>query len=149
MMAPRSGLWYGFVCGRSQQAEAAIDDLLYLENLNTVKGKTRISGTITSSLNSGLKVDGMKIKFIGPTRTYETKTNKDGVFEIYDLPPGKYFVEPDMPAGWRIDPFELVTSPNVAWDQNGQPELKTPRQVAVVLEANKHASVDMHFIDNK
>lgn len=30
-------------------------------------------------------------------KTYETKTDENGVFEIYDLPPGKYFIEPEMP----------------------------------------------------
>lgn len=28
----------------------------------------------------------------------------------------------------------------------GQPEMKTPRQVAIVLEANKHAGVDIEFV---
>jgi hypothetical protein len=39
-------LWFAFTCGRSRGVGAAIDDLLYLENLTKVQGRTRISGTI-------------------------------------------------------------------------------------------------------
>ena len=51
-----------------------------------------------------IDVEGKRIKIIGKDKTYEAKTDKDGIFEIYDLPPGKYFVEPEMPAGWKINP---------------------------------------------
>ena len=40
------GLWFAFGCGRSRGIAGATDDLLYLENLKKVKGKTRISGTL-------------------------------------------------------------------------------------------------------
>jgi len=146
-MAPREpGLWFAFVCGRSIEAEGAMVDLLYLENLSKVQGKTRISGTIGRGVKPASDVDGMRIKFIGPTETYETKTNKDGVFEIYDLPPGKYVVEPEIPPGWKILPFSLEPSPSVVRDRHGEPEMKTPQQVAIVLEANKHAEIDIDFV---
>jgi hypothetical protein len=65
-----------------------------LENMSKRRGKTRISGSIGGGFNyPEIDVDGKKIKIIGANKTYETKTDKDGIFEIYDLPPGKYFVE--------------------------------------------------------
>jgi len=143
------GLWFAFGCGRSSGLPGATDDLLYLENLKKVRGKTRISGTLGGWENPDLDVAGKKVKVIGPKKTYETKTDKDGVFEIYDLPPGKYFVEPEMPAGWKINPYYLRYSPSVVGNEIEQPELKTPRQVAVMLEPKKHAGVDIVFaIDN-
>ena len=143
------GLWFAFACGRSTGLGGATDDLLYLENLKKVRGKTRISGTIGGWQNPDLDVAGKKIKIIGPKKTYETKTDKDGVFEIYDLPPGKYFVEPEMPAGWKIDPSWLRYSASVVRNDYDQPELKSPKQVAVMLEPKKHAGVDISFtIDN-
>lgn len=143
-------LWYAGGCGRSAGLGGATDDLLYLENMAKVRGKTRISGTIGASWpNSDVDVEGKKIKIIGPKKTYETKTNKDGVFEIYDLPPGKYFVEPETPKGWKIDRSWLEYSPSIVRDDLDEPKLKTSRQVAIMLEPKKHAGVDIAFaIDN-
>jgi len=144
-----AGLWFAFGCGRSTGLRGATDDLLYLENMAKVRGKTRISGTIGGWQNPDIDVAGKKIKIIGPNKTYETKTDEHGVFEIYDLPPGKYFVEPEMPVGWKIDPYWLRYSASVVGSEYGQPELKSPKQVAVILEGKKHAGVDIAFtIDN-
>lgn len=143
------GLWYAFGCGRSTGLGGATDDLLYLENITKRRGKTRISGTIGGWQNPDLDVEGKKIKIIGSKKTYETKTDKDGVFEIYGLPPGKYFVEPEMPVGWKIHPYWLRYSPSVIGNDIRQPELKSPKQVAIKLEPKKHAGVDIVFtVDN-
>ena len=108
------GLWFGFGCGRSSRVSGATEDLLYLENISKVRGKTRISGTIGGGFAyPDMDVDGKKIKIIGPNKIYRTKTDKDGVFEIYGLPAGKYFIEPELPAGWRIDPYWLRYSESV------------------------------------
>jgi hypothetical protein len=140
------GLWFAFGCGRSRGLGGATEDLLYLENISKLRGKTRISGTIGGGFAfPDIDVEGKKIKIIGPKKTYETKTNEEGVFEIYDLPPGKYFVEPEMPAGWKIDPYWLTRSENVVTDESGRPEMKSPKRVALMLEPKKHASVDIVF----
>jgi hypothetical protein len=142
--------WYVSFCGRSRGVAAATDDLLYLENLKKVRGKTRISGTIGGGWQyPDLEVEGKKIKIIGPKKTYETKNDKNGVFEIYDLPPGKYFIEPEIPAGWKIDPSWLRYSSSVVTDDYGEPEIKSLKQVAVMLEPKKHAGVNIAFtVDN-
>jgi hypothetical protein len=139
-----AGLWFGFGCGRSRGLEHATEDLLYLENIAKVRGKTRISGTLGGGFAyPDIDINGKKIKIVGPKKTYVTKTDKDGIFDIYDLPPGKYFVEPEIPAGWKIDPYWLKYSQSVAGDDLGRPEMKSPRQVAVMLEPKQHASVDI------
>jgi len=43
-----AGLWFAFTCGRVSGVENAAEDLLYLENLSKVRGKTRISGSLHS-----------------------------------------------------------------------------------------------------
>jgi hypothetical protein len=140
------GLWFGFGCGRSTELSWAAEDLLYLENISKVRGKTRISGRIGGGYDyPNMDVDRKKIKIIGPNKTYETMTGKDGVFEIYGLPPGKYFVEPEMPPGWKIDPRYFIQSQSIVKDEAGQPEMKSPKQVAVVLEPKKHASLNIVF----
>ena len=81
-----AGLWIALGCGRSSGLSGATEDLLYLENLSKLRGKTRISGSIRGDYAyPGIDVAGKKIKIIGPKKTYQTKTDKDGVFEIYDL----------------------------------------------------------------
>lgn len=109
---PEKELWYASECGRSRGLEGASDDLLYLENMNKLRGKTRISSRLGGWKNPNLDIEGKVIKIIGPTKTYETKTNKDGVFEIYDLPPGKYAIQPEIDEGWKIDAYYLRYSPS-------------------------------------
>lgn len=141
-----ANLWFGFGCGRSTELEGATEDLLYLENISKVRGKTRISGTLGGGFKyPDIDVDGKKIKIIGPKKTYVTKTDKNGVFEIYGLPPGKYFIEPEIPAGWKIDPSWLRYSQNIVADESGQPEMRSSKQFAVMLEPKQHASVDIAF----
>ena len=139
------GLWFGFGCGRSAGLGGATEDLLYLENMKRLRGKTRVSGMLGRWQDLDLPVEGRKVRFIGPKKTYETKTNADGVFEIYDLPPGKYFVETDIPRGWKIDPLWLRYSPSVVMEGFDKPELRSRKQVAIMLEPKKHASVDIDF----
>lgn len=143
------GLWFAFGCGRSGGLSVVTDDLLYLESIKKVRGKTRISGTIGGWQNPDIDVEGKRIKIIGSKKTYVTKTDKDGVFEIYGLPPGKYFVEPEIPPGWKIDSYWLKFSPSVAEFEYWKPELKSPKQVEIVLEPKKHAGVNIVFeLDN-
>ena len=142
----KPGLWLVSYCGRSTELDGAGEDLLYLEKMTKVRGKTRISGSIGGGYDfEDLDVDRKKIKIIGPNKTYETKTNKDGVFEIYGLPPGKYFVEPETPSGWKMDPDYLMRSLSVVQNESGQPEMKSPKQVAITLGPKKHASVTFVF----
>lgn len=139
------GLWFAVGCSRSSELDDATDDLLYLENMSKFRGKTRISGTLGGWMNPDLDVAGKTVRIIGPKKTYQTKTDKHGVFEIYDLPPGKYFIEPEIAPGWIIDPTWLRHSPSVVRDEFDRVELRTPRQVPIILEPGKHAGVDISF----
>jgi len=111
-------LWYADSCGRSQPLpnqttryiQDAANDLLYLDKMTEVRGRTRISGTLISyqwSIARGgadfKKVAAAKVQIIGDGRSYEAITNEDGVYEIYDLPVGTYVVKPVVKQGWKID----------------------------------------------
>jgi Carboxypeptidase regulatory-like domain len=114
-----------------------------------VGGKTRISGTIRSyqwSIAKGSadiqKVVRTKVQIIGNGQTFEAVTNEDGVYEIYDLPPGTYTVRPEVPKGWKIDeqsPFGGFGSGRREDDQRSQ----------VPLQARRQAYFDFFFqVDN-
>ena len=132
--------WLAFTCGRSGGVDGS--DFLYLDNMRKVKGKTRIAGSLDARSNSDVNLDGKTVKIIGPKKVYETKTNKNGVFEIYDLPPGKYVVEPEIPKGWKIDPVYGRYSLDVPYEEYLRRERAWKKRVELTLEPKKHAEVE-------
>lgn len=105
----KSKQWGTQACDRNTLVEHAADDLLYLQGLPASAQKTRISGKLTryegdpAGDHTRVKsITGAKVKITGEQRTYEVYTDKDGVYEIYGLPPGKYVVEPEPLPGLSI-----------------------------------------------
>jgi hypothetical protein len=144
----RSKKWLGFGCGRSNDLQSAADDTLYLNKLDKVRGKTRLSGTIGFDVVVGLSVGGRLLRVGGGKKTYEVRTDVNGVYEIYDLPPGRYTVEPEVPAGWKVNGYRLGYSSGFAGDGGDDPR-RSPARIPVLIEAGKHAGLDIHFdIDN-
>ena len=136
--------WMAGTCGRSKPVDYAGDDLLYLNKLDKVRNKTRISGTLQFRYETGESLAGRKIRIIGTKRTEEIKTDDNGVFEIYDLPAGRYFVEPEIPKGWKLARFWFANS---SVDPNSKEG--SLQKVPIILEANKHAGLDIMLdIDN-
>lgn len=135
-----SKLWYVYGNDRSQRLSYAADDLLYFNKLDAVRGKTRVSGTLDRD-NDEPDVVGRKIWLMGNDRVYETKTDKDGVYEFYDLPPGRYVLQPELPAGWRIDREPIGTT--TISDKKRQIRNK---QVVFTLKPRQHAAIDMSFV---
>lgn len=122
------GMWHGPVCSRSGRANQAASDLLYLDHMEEMRGKTRISGMVDFRHTDSVNVAGMKIRITGAKDSYELRTDANGVFEIYDVPPGKYTVEAETPKGWK--PAD---------------EQKIPIEVL----AQKHVDLKLYFeIDN-
>ncbi|HEY0082862.1 MAG TPA: hypothetical protein VGB61_08740 [Pyrinomonadaceae bacterium] len=137
-------IWYGSGCGRSGGLDGVADDLLYLNKLERVRGKSRLSGTIRLNEEETLGVEGKWVRITGAGKTREVKTDKNGVYEIYDLPAGQYRVEVETPPGWKARAFyemSLDSLPRIGED--------APKGEFVTLEAKKHTAFDVHFeIDN-
>jgi hypothetical protein len=103
-------LWEIFICSRSQFKKAANADLYYLENMKKYQGKTRIAGTLTKYIRPSFKgekssfefLSGININISGEGKNINLKTDKNGVYEIYDLPPGKYIITPDKINGFKF-----------------------------------------------
>ncbi|MCM3873819.1 MAG: carboxypeptidase-like regulatory domain-containing protein [Pyrinomonadaceae bacterium] len=105
----KSKSWGIRACDRSTRIENAADDLLYLQALPASAEKTRIAGTLSHYEDDPVKgftrvknIMGAKVKLTGANKTYETYTDKNGVYEIYDLPPGKYVIDPEIPPGLKV-----------------------------------------------
>ncbi|HEY0429512.1 MAG TPA: hypothetical protein VGC76_17160 [Pyrinomonadaceae bacterium] len=107
---PKNNLWTAGTCSRSNAAKYAAADLLYLEKLGKVKGQTRLSGALTQIFESAVKGEesdykllaGRKILVSGNGKNIELKTDENGVYEIYDLPAGKYKITPEKIAGYQF-----------------------------------------------
>lgn len=131
-------LWYEYGLGRSASMEGAAEDLLYLNKLDKVRGRTRISGNLDVE-DDGLSLEGQRIRIIGKNKTYVATTNKNGVYELYDVPPGRYVLEPDLQHGWKVDELYVMrTSKGLGW----RVPLNVAR-VAFTLRPRKHFGVDL------
>jgi hypothetical protein len=138
-----SKLWY-LGQGRSAESSTAGNDLLYLNNLENVRGKTRVSGTLDADFPAAGK--NVRIvrenKTFGKNKTFQTTTDEHGVYEVYGLPPGKYLIAPEMPYSWIIDREDSF--PTVSERPTHSKLYK-----AFTLRAKRHAVIDFAFkIDN-
>lgn len=138
---PSAGrLWGVSVCGRSAVVDRATEDLLYLDKMDQVQGKTRVSGKYGKSFYAkDVNVAGRKIRIVSDANAYETTTDENGIFEIYDLPPGNYRLEPEIQSGLIIDRRRLRSSSDVLFDQS------TDTYLAFTLNPKKHVSIEFGF----
>lgn len=125
-------IWYAITCGRSGGLKYVADDLLYLDKLERVRGKSRLAGTFIFNGSDELSVEKRGIRITGAGKTYELKTDKHGAYEIYDLPAGQYIVEPEIPQGWKLNEYFHRRE-------------KSSEKISVTIEAKKHAELDFYF----
>lgn len=111
----KNELWEVYICSRSQFKEAASADLYYLENIKRYQGKTRISGTLSKRIRPsfiGEKgslefLSGVNVNINSKGKIINLKTDKNGVYEIYGLAPGKYTISPDKISGFKFSGAEF------------------------------------------
>lgn len=130
--------WFVWGCGRSKDLSKAADDLLYLSYLDKRRGRTRISGTYRDAEDSSVLYEGRKIRVIGNKKIYIATTDKNGVYELYDAPPGTYLLEPELPFGWRVEQFGLTRSPKRS-ELNRAPS----NRVSFTLRPKKHFGINI------
>lgn len=149
------GNWNASICGSSAALDLAADDLLYLENVERVRGKTRLSGTLsfyeapTVQGQQGTRrtLAGKKVRVMGEKETYELVTNQDGVYEIYDLPAGRYKIEPEIPSGLRIDTFfASKVTPNKQLIGSVRSKRET---FEIMVQGGKHSYFDFTYGDDR
>ena len=143
------GSWSVPPCSHSLGSAAPLgDDLLFLHKLPKSAIGTRLSGEVElyegSAKEAFRRVGGapnVSVKISGPKgSTVQTKTNRDGAYEVYNLPPGKYSVSITVPKGWRIDfPVSAGLPPR---RNRTEAELASRDETAVELLRNGGVSVD-------
>ncbi len=129
---------YSFsICSRSGRLNTVTSDLKYLDNRRVLAGKTRLSGTIAAwGENISLpSVSGLTVRVSGSKFQQELKTNQDGFFEIWDIPPGDYELEFQVPLGWKMTATEVLPAGDRRWN------LVTENKVSISIVAGKHTEV--------
>lgn len=107
----KNNLWSGYICSRSNSLKGAAADLKYLENLSDARGKTRLSGMIARQDKPAVEGEtgsynvlaGATVVIRGRGKNIKLKTDADGVYEIYNLPAGKYTVTPEKINGYKFN----------------------------------------------
>ena len=106
----KNNIWIGYVCSRSNTLKGAAGDLKYLDVMSKVKGKTRLSGTFTQENKPAVegetgsynRLAGKTILINGNGKNIRLKTDENGIYEVYDLPVGKYKVTPEKISGYKF-----------------------------------------------
>ncbi len=142
--------FYISTCSRSRSVEGAREDLLYLENMDKVRGRTRVSGVIEEEGGEDEDVAGLQIRIKGKNRSYIATTDKDGVYELYDLPPGRYSIEPVLKTGWRLDGYHLTRQPTRAELMRSDSPLPASNKIWFTLRAKRHFGISFGLrVNNK
>jgi len=105
-------MYHAIICGRSRHLKNAFEDLAYLDNIDQLRGKTRLYGTFEAYGRTDFPKEGIKIKVVSEKASYAVKTDSNGFFELYDLPPGDYDVSLESPFGWRLASYEYAKRSN-------------------------------------
>ena len=137
----KQGTWVAPACHRSRSLSAAADDLLFLRALPRSATTNRLSGEInlyeeSPSFRRVQAFPGLRVTISNDTRSVDTYTNADGVYEVYGLSPGTYTVNIDMPPGLKLQ-FPIIT---------GSREL-VPRNTTVSLGEQTAVGVDFVLIE--
>ena len=105
----KSGRWWVKPCGRTRMAEYVEDDLRYIRATRLSAGRSRIAGEISqyamdpdNPAETTRRMPGITVHIIGPDKKYTAVTDEHGVYELLDLPPGRYRIEPAIPNGLRL-----------------------------------------------
>lgn len=104
-----SGVWHASECSGSGELFSAMADISYIEEISSVRGKTRVSGFLTQRFDSATgevpwvhkPLAGRMVRIRGNGRDIRLKTDTNGVYEVYGLPPGDYTITPGKIAGYR------------------------------------------------
>ena len=86
--------------------ERSSEELYWLRGLPKSLNRTRIAGTIGVYKSDPFEflnnVNSVRVTVSNEKKSFETLTDKNGVYEIWDLPPAEYSVSPVFPSKLRF-----------------------------------------------
>src|ERR1700754_2391459 len=130
--------WYVGAWGRTRKLDHAASDLLYLRALPGAMENTRIAGALWNR-GDYKPLMGVKVKLTGERETHEVFTDKNGVYEMYGLPPGRYVITAETPMNLKLS---FATGEATIID------LKDQTRRRVELKEKSCAGIDFYFTEN-
>lgn len=141
---PEKGeLWQLPGCSKSGLSENRLADLLYFSKEKKVRNKTRIAGRLFYDIDSISQKDksqlitlaNRKVYFVGEKHQFETRTDENGVYEIYDLPAGTFKIFSENIFGWKSE-VSNYDSEIVEIEKSGQYERDFKYKIAGSISKN-------------
>lgn len=87
--------------GMGGRVERQSENLYWLNDLPKSLNRTRISGEANLYRDQAFEflqpVTGMKVRVFNEKNSFEVSTDQNGVYQIWDIPAGKYRIEPSLP----------------------------------------------------
>jgi hypothetical protein len=96
-------------CSRSGEADKSTDALSWLEKLPGSLERNRISGTLWEN-NTWAALSNVGVKISNSKNSYDLVTDKNGMFEIWDVVPGDYSIVSQKPSGLSLFWNEAATT---------------------------------------
>lgn len=92
--------------GMGGRVERNNENLYWLNNLPMSLNRTRLSGTVTLYRDEPFEfvnyVAGTKVRVFNGENSFEVFTDANGVYEIWDIPLGKYQIEPILSLNLKL-----------------------------------------------
>ena len=129
-------------CGRSTEISSANDDLSWLDGLPSSLKRTRISGTTSLSANDFPPLANVELEIIGKNRKYKVTTDRNGLYEIWDVPAGVYSVLPTIPSSFILG---WTTSIPTDWTYFWDVDAPDKEALKFVIKPKKCGGVDFMF----
>lgn len=97
----KTGSYSAIAQGMGGMIEKVSDDLYWLRRLPGSLKRTRMSGEVSVYKDEPFQflrfATGIKVKIHNATKSFEVTTDRNGVYQLWDIPVGKYQVEPVFP----------------------------------------------------
>jgi hypothetical protein len=88
--------------GINGRVERMSEDLYWLEDLPMSLKRSRLAGTVElygkDPFEFVRNLAGIKVRVFNENHSFEIVTDKNGVYQLWDIPVGKYQVEPYIPS---------------------------------------------------
>ncbi|HEX8282163.1 MAG TPA: hypothetical protein VF588_02360 [Pyrinomonadaceae bacterium] len=92
--------------GMGGRVEKEQENLYWLNKLPKALNRTRLSGAVRLYKNDPFEFVnfpvGVKVRVFNRENSFEVLTDKSGVYEIWDIPVGKYRIEPLLPSNLKL-----------------------------------------------
>jgi hypothetical protein len=131
------------------EKDRSSEEIYWLSGLPGSLNRTRIAGTVTLYKDDPFEflnnISGLKVTVSSGKKSYNLVTDRNGVYEIWDVPPAKYKILPEITSRFSLD--LVLSKGDVEFKQISKDEVDT-KNFAVNLAELKCGGAD-YVLKNK